>query len=108
MHIKYPHHIRRKAKFLALGMLSIAASFAVGTQSVGEVQPFTLIEAGSTEKAGDVDGSGVVDLQDVIMILEFSQGYAVATPQELAADPIRDGKFTADDALRVLSTLTLQ
>lgn len=108
MHITYPHHLRKKAKLIAYGMLSIALSFVVGTQSVGEVQPFTLIEAGSTELAGDVDGNGMVDLQDVIRILEISQGYAVATPAELAADPVRDGQLTVDDALRVLSTLSLR
>lgn len=107
MHIKYPHRFRKNARLMALSVLCLATSFAVGIQTAGEVQPVSLIEAGSIEQAGDVDGSGIVDIQDVISILEISQGYAVATPQQLKLDPNGDGQLTVDDALRLLSTFSL-
>lgn len=108
MHISYPHHLRRNAKLLALSMLCLVSSFAIGIKSAGEVQPFTIIEAGGMTQAGDVDENGTVDLQDVILILEFTKGYSVPSPEQLKADPTGDGQFTVDDALRILSTLSLR
>jgi len=99
---------RKNVHALALGVVCIVSSFAIGIQSVGDVQPVTLIEAGSIQQAGDVDGSGEVDLQDVIAILEISQGYNKAAPAQLMADPNRDGRLTVDDALRVLTMLSLR
>jgi len=103
MHIKYPHFLRRDLRMLALATLSVAGSFAVGIQTVGEVQPIRLIEAGSAELAGDVDGNGVKDVQDAMIILEIAQGYRTATPELLRLDPNGDGRMTVDDALAVLS-----
>ena len=54
-----------------------------------------------------MDGDGSVGLQDAIVILEIVQGYAKATPDQLRADPNRDGQLTIDDALRILATLSL-
>ena len=65
---------------LSLGTLCIIGSFVLGIQTAGEVQPVTLIEAGSIEQAGDVDGSGSVDIEDAIFILEVTQGYRFAEP----------------------------
>lgn len=93
---------------LAVGAACIVSSFAIGIQTAGDVQPVSLIEAGGPSVAGDVDGSGSIDLRDVMLILEVSQGYVVATPQQLEADPNGDGQLTTDDALRLLSTLSLQ
>ena len=90
---------------LSIGLACMVSSFAVGIQTAGDVQPITLIEAGSTNLVGDIDGNGIVDKQDAIRILEVAQGYSSATPQELLADPNRDGELTVSDALHILSTL---
>lgn len=90
---------------LLFGALCMAASFAIGIQSAGEVQPISLIEAGSPSRVGDVDGNGIVDVQDAIQILEVVQGYRSATPDQLLADPNGDGALDLDDALRILRTL---
>ena len=99
---------QRNLRAIALGTVCIVSSFAIGIQSVGEVQPVTLIEAGSIEQPGDIDGDGDVDLQDAIRILEIAQGYEPVTPAELKADPNRDGALTVDDALRILTVLSLR
>lgn len=90
---------------LGLGTACVLSSFFIGIQSVGEVQPVTLIEAGNIELTGDVDGDGNVDIQDALRILEIAQGYRDATPQELRADPNGNGMLTIDDAVRILSEL---
>ncbi|MDD5623749.1 MAG: hypothetical protein PHI23_03500 [Candidatus Peribacteraceae bacterium] len=93
-------------KMLGLGAMCVVASFAVGIRTAGEVQPITLIEAGSTAQQGDMDGSGSIDLQDVISILEIAQGYHTPSPRELLADPNGDGQLTVDDALRLLRQIS--
>ena len=96
---------RRNRRVMVLGVVCVVSSFAVGIQSVGEVQPVALIEAGSIQEAGDVDGSGSVDVRDAIRILEVAQGFSQPTPAELKADPNGDGQLTVEDALRILKTL---
>lgn len=93
---------------LAIGAACLVSSFAIGINTTGDVAPVSLIEAGGLTVSGDVDGSGVIDLRDVILILEVSQGYELATPEQLEADPNSDGALSVDDALRLLSTLSLQ
>lgn len=107
MYIKYPHFVRRNMKMLAIGSACIVSSFFIGTQTAGDVQPVSLIEAGGTSLSGDVDGNGVVDVQDAVVILEVAQGYSDATAAELRADPNGDGQLTVDDALRILEALSL-
>ena len=58
---------RRNLQLLSLSTLCVVASFALGIQTAGEVQPVTLIEAGSISRAGDVNGSGELDLDDVVI-----------------------------------------
>ncbi|PIQ76641.1 hypothetical protein COU78_05085 [Candidatus Peregrinibacteria bacterium CG10_big_fil_rev_8_21_14_0_10_49_24] len=98
---------RQNLHVLTLSALAVVSSFALGVQSAGEVQPVSLIEAGSTQIAGDIDGSGEVTVRDAIAILEVAQGYQVATPQQLKADPNGDGLLTVDDAIRILRDLSL-
>lgn len=88
-----------------MSVLVLAGSFTVGISTVGEVTPIRLIEAGSTEIRGDVDGSGRIDIQDVTLILEIANGYRVAEPHELRRDPNGDGRLTVDDALSLLEDL---
>ena len=104
MHIS-SFRTRQLLRVLLFGALCIAASFAIGIQSAGEVQPISLIEAGSPSRVGDVDGNGSVDVQDAIAVLEMVQGYQTATPDQLLSDPNGDGALTIDDALRILRTL---
>jgi hypothetical protein len=99
---------RRNVRTVVLAGTCIVSAFAVGIESAGEVQPISLIEAGSTETAGDVTGDGRVDLQDVTLILEIAQGYVDNEERFLKADPNRDGQITVDDALRLLATISLK
>jgi hypothetical protein len=95
-------------KVLLVGCALIVSAFAVGVQTAGDIQPIALIEAGSNELPGDLDGSGIVDLQDAILILEIAQGYRELQPEHLRRDPSGDGVLTVDDALRILHSLTLR
>ncbi|MDD5102966.1 MAG: dockerin type I repeat-containing protein [Candidatus Peribacteraceae bacterium] len=103
MHI--PYRSRQLLRVLLFSGICVTASFLIGIQSAGEVQPIALIEAGSVSETGDLTGDGRVDMQDVITILEVVQGYAQATPDQLRADPNGDGALTIDDALRILRAL---
>ncbi|MBT4120319.1 MAG: hypothetical protein HOG89_04890 [Candidatus Peribacter sp.] len=108
MYIKYPHSLRKNLKLLATGVACIVGSFLIGIQTAGDVQPVSLIQAGGAPYAGDVDGSGTVDMSDVLIILEVAQGYNSATTDQLKADPNADGQLTVDDAISILSKLSLQ
>ena len=105
MHILHFTQSRQFLRVLLLGGLCTAASFIIGIQSAGEVHPVSLIEAGAPTRVGDVNGDGVVDVQDAIFVLEVVQGYRVPAPEQLLADPDGNGKLTVDDALRILRTL---
>lgn len=100
-----PKFSRPNLQILSLAAVAMIGSFALGIQSAGDVRPVSLIEAGSVEQSGDMDGNGYIDANDVQIILEIAQGYAVATPKQLQADPNADGKITVDDAIRLLNTL---
>jgi hypothetical protein len=54
-----------------------------------------------------MDGNGVADVSDAMIIIEIAQGYTTATSDQLRADPNSDGALTVDDALRILSNLSL-
>ena len=108
MHIKYPHNLRRNIQMLVIAFGCVASSFFIGMQSAGNVTPVALIKAGGTHIAGDVDGNGAVDVQDVILILEIEAGYQEATVDQRKADPNGDGVLNIYDALRILSVLSLQ
>jgi hypothetical protein len=103
MHISY--RSRQFLRALLFGGICVAASFLIGIQSAGDVQPITLIEAGSESRVGDLTNDGTVDVQDAITILEMVQGYQIPTPDQLRADPNGDGQLTIDDALHILRTL---
>lgn len=108
MHIKYPHYVRRNIKLLTLSLVCLVSSFTLGIQTAGDVTPFQLIEAGGAQARGDVDGNGVVNVEDVVLILEVFEGYKTASPEQLRADPNGDGIFDVTDALSILSTLALR
>lgn len=104
----HTHFIRSNLKVLLIGVATIASAFVVGIQTAGDVAPIGLIEAGGVEIPGDIDGSGFVDLQDAIVVLEIVQGYRDVSPEELRRDPNSDGLLTIDDALRILHGLELR
>ncbi len=101
------HRKRSPLEAVALGSLAVAAAFFVGLQSAGDPQPASLVTAGGT-LPGDLNGDAAISLEDAIAILEISQGYRSATPEEILADPNNDGQLTVDDAIRVLTTLAQQ
>ncbi|ALM09741.1 MAG TPA: hypothetical protein DEB30_00940 [Candidatus Peribacter riflensis] len=103
MHISF--RSRQFLRALLFSGICVAASFLIGIQSAGEVQPIALIEAGSVSRTGDLTGDGRVDVQDVISLLEVVQGYEQATTEALRMDPNGDGMLTVDDALRLLRTM---
>jgi hypothetical protein len=91
---------------IAAGALSVVAAFTVGLRTAGEVEPIGPIQANELElMAGDLNGDGVVDESDVTTALELSEGYEVATPAQLKADPNRDGAITAADAMAILDMI---
>lgn len=94
-------------KILMLGTATVASAFFVGIQTAGDVQPISLIEAGGGI-AGDIDGSGMLEERDALMILEMVQGYRDITPDALARDPNHDGILTIDDAIRILTIVSDQ
>ncbi len=95
-------------RLVVAGATCLVLSFFIGIQTAGDVQPISLIEAGGTQIEGDMNGSGDLDINDVVVILEVVRGYREMTPELLNADPNDDGQLTIDDALRILSTLSLR
>jgi hypothetical protein len=98
--------LRNRTHVLLLGGLCVVGAFAVGVETAGDVQPIAPIGAKFIVESGDVDGNGVVNLKDIERILEIIQEYAIPSPQELKADPNGDGRFTIDDALSILHTIS--
>ena len=88
-----------------LGLLCITGSFAVGVQTAGDVQTIAPSRAEGPEMVGDINGNGIVEEDDVRIILEIVKGYREATPEELRRDPNGDGQLTIDDAMRLLHEL---
>jgi hypothetical protein len=96
---------QKQLPVLVLGALAVVSSFAVGIRTAGDIETVAPSEAGGIRLAGDVNNDGALSVLDVIDILEVSQGYEEATPEQLLADPNADGQLTADDAMRVLQDL---
>lgn len=99
-------HLRTHAPILAIGLLAVVASFSLGVSLTGNVHTIDETSATDTTIEGDVTDDGVIDLQDVIAILEVSQGYRTPTTTELLRDPSGNGTLTVDDALRLLRDLS--
>jgi len=96
---------RTAMTLVPLSVFAIVASFGLGMQTAGDLRAIDASSATETPR-GDVTGDGTVDVRDVVLILEVSQGYRDATPAELTADPNENGVLTVDDAIRVLRTLS--
>lgn len=89
-------------QLVALGLLSVISSFALGVKTAGDVETIAPSQAGGMQMAGDMNSDSMINVLDVIDILEVVQGYEMATPEQLQADPNGDGQLTVDDAIRLL------
>ena len=84
----------------------MSVAFALGIETAGDVQPVILpTRADASVLAGDLNGNGKLDLDDVHTALEIADGYRTPTPSELAADPNRDYQITTGDAMAILEQL---
>jgi hypothetical protein len=111
---KYPHFWPQFIPQIALlTSASIIAAFVLGIYAAGTIHPFTPSEAASQKVLsasaaiqGDINGDGVLDLQDAIEILESAMGYRIATSDEIRrGDMNGDGKLTLEDARLVLKKI---
>ena len=98
---------QRTIGMAALGLLCMISAFGLGIHSAGDVRTIAPLEANGIIQQGDVNLDGVVNMNDVILILATVQGEAPApTAQQLQADPDGDGHFTVKDALSLLRRLS--
>lgn len=93
---------------VAVGVLSIFASFGLGVRSAGELRTLERSEAAKEAASiienlkGDTDGNGILTMQDVIIDLEIAQGLRAPTRDEaLRGDMNGDLKLTVLDALAI-------
>ncbi|MFH0770560.1 MAG: dockerin type I repeat-containing protein [Candidatus Peregrinibacteria bacterium] len=96
---------RKNARTWALGSACVLCFFLIGIETAGEVQPVSLIRAGSAQIEGDLTGDGSLTVHDAIRALEIAEGYEEATAHDLKTDPNGDGQITAADALWILRTI---
>jgi hypothetical protein len=74
-------------------------AFTVGFRTADEGSVVQSIMATSDVLAGDFDGNGVINNDDVAIAIELSAHLRAATPEELKADPNQDGDISAADTL---------
>lgn len=55
---------------------------------------------------GDVDGNGVVDMEDARLVARFVLGQVDSLPNPDAADATQDGEITMEDALAIAQSVT--
>lgn len=97
---------------IALGVLSIIASFGLGIRSAGEIRTLEHSEA-AVEKAsvlehprGDVNRNGLLEVQDAIRMEEIILGLSAGTRNEiLDGDMNGDFKLTGQDLLALLHAI---
>lgn len=87
---------------VALGIVTVVASFGLGVRTAGDVHPIRATLAEDSILKGDMNGDAQLTVEDAIAILEVAQGYEQATVDQLRADPNDDGQLTVDDAVRLL------
>jgi len=102
---KHTSPLLRTTQILTLGILCVAASFAVGIHTAGDVRTVGSLQANTVERTGDINGDEIFNEYDVIEVLHFVSGYAEPTEAQRKADPTDDGQFTTDDAVLLLHDL---
>lgn len=106
--MKHPYSIfKRKSLRTVLTVAgSMSVAFVLGIKTAGEFSPVVSpTMADANVLAGDMNGNGQLDIDDVRVTLEIANGYRTPTPEELAADPNRDFSITAEDAMTILEQL---
>lgn len=106
-------HTSTKARLLAqphllgIATLCVAASFAMGIRSAGDVETIEPLEASTAQTVGDMNSDGIADARDAAVILEIALHYRTAETWQLKADPNQDGQLTVEDALQILHDAAL-
>jgi hypothetical protein len=97
---------------IAVGVLSIIASFGLGIRSAGEIKTVQNTEAAAetanlTQRArGDINANGLLEIRDAILMEERILGLAQVTRQEiLDGDMNGDFKLTGQDLLALLHAI---
>ena len=84
----------------------IVASDGMNSISKGDAEnPYTVVikDASAISRIGDVDGNGVVDTKDALMIMQCINGDLIMTDDEFRrADLNGDGVLNSNEALRIL------
>lgn len=102
---------------IGLGLLCSLGAFAIGIETAGEVHPFARSEAAIQDIVrldgeplhGDANGNGILDPDDVSVILESAEGLETPTTDQIRrGDTDGDYRLTVKDALRVLHRLSLR
>ncbi|MBI5156329.1 hypothetical protein HZA45_03595 [Candidatus Peregrinibacteria bacterium] len=88
-----------------LAVLCVTGSFAVGIETAGEMKAVAPLQANAGLVAGDMNGNGRIDEEDVTIILEIAKGQRAPTPEQLQADPSGDRFLTVEDAMHLLRAL---
>ncbi len=97
---------------MALGVLSIIASFGLGIRSAGEIRTLEHSEAAVGTASvlehprGDINKNGMTDIRDAIRMEEIILGLSPAERTEiLDGDMNGDFKLTGQDLLALLHTI---
>ncbi len=106
---KYSFFSRKSLRTICIVAASTSFAFVLGIETAGDVQPVVgATHAGDSVVAGDFNGNGVLDINDVKIALELAKGYRYPTPAELAVDPNGDFHITIDDAMTMIDILERQ
>ncbi len=105
----YSFFRRKSLRTILIVASSMSLAFVLGIETAGDVQPvINETRAGNMVLDGDLNGNGILDVNDAHIALELAQNYRTPTPQELAADPNQDFRFTVEDAIKILEKLEHQ
>ncbi len=100
---------RKSLRTILIVASSMSLAFVLGIETAGDMQP-VINETSAVNMVldGDLNGSGILDVNDARIALELAQNYRTPTPHELAADPNQDFNFTVEDAISILEKLEHQ
>ncbi len=97
---------KKSLRTIAIVGSSMTVAFILGVRTAGDVQPVVgETRAGGAVILGDLNGNGIVDIDDAKKALELVKGLRTPLPQELAADPDQNFTITIDDVLSILNSI---